>query len=43
MYIADKKYKDRAQAEGMVNQGLSQTETHPMAKNQSLTLLIILC
>jgi hypothetical protein len=36
------KDKDRAETEGMANQWLPQIETHPMDKNQSLTLLMIL-
>jgi hypothetical protein len=35
--------KDRVETENMANQWLAQTETHPMGKNQSLTVLMILC
>ena len=35
--------KDGAEIEGMANQCLTQLETHPMGKNQPLTLLMILC
>jgi hypothetical protein len=35
--------KDRAEREGMTKQWLPQTETYPMGKNQSLTLLMIFC
>jgi hypothetical protein len=34
--------KDGAETEGMANQWLPQIETHPMGKNQSLTMLMIL-
>ena len=34
--------KDRAETEGMANQCLPQIETHPVGKNQFLTLLMIL-
>jgi hypothetical protein len=35
--------KRGTEMEGMVNWWLAQLETHPMGRNQSLTLLIILC
>jgi hypothetical protein len=35
--------QNRSEAEGMVNQWLPQIKTHPKGKNQSLTLLMILC
>jgi hypothetical protein len=35
--------KDKAETEGLANQWLAQIETHPMGKNQFLTLLMKLC
>jgi hypothetical protein len=35
--------KDGIETEGMANQWLTQPETHPINKNQTLTLLMILC
>jgi hypothetical protein len=37
------KDKDGTDTEVMANQGLPQPETHPMGKNQFLTLLMIFC
>jgi hypothetical protein len=34
---------DRAETEGMNNHKFVQIETHPMGKNQSLILLMMLC
>jgi hypothetical protein len=35
--------KDRAETQGMANPWVPQLKTHPMGKNQSLTLLMVLC